>query len=147
MKRSGIDLQAVTEWANLCEAFYLAARGKRNHPEVRGFARDLDVNLAGLGRDIRSHSYQPAPMTCFRIRDPKPRIIHAPCFRDRVAHHAIMLRVGPMLERALVFDTYACRKGKGTLAAVQRCHILLVVIPGLSRLTLTLFSRPLITPS
>ncbi len=31
-----------------------------------------------------------------------------------------MAHVGPVLDRALVFDTYACRTGKGTLAAVRR---------------------------
>jgi hypothetical protein len=59
-------------------------------------------------------------MRSFRIHDPKPRLIHAPCFRDRVLHHALMAHVGPVLDRALVFDSYACRVGKGNLAAVQR---------------------------
>jgi hypothetical protein len=33
-----------------------------------------------------------------------------------------MAHVGPVLERALVDDTFACRTGKGTLAAVRRCQ-------------------------
>jgi len=61
-------------------------------------------------------------MRRFRIRDPKPRIIHAPCFRERVLHHALMAHVGPALDRALVDDTYACRLGKGVLAAVRRAQ-------------------------
>jgi hypothetical protein len=60
--------------------------------------------------------------TRFRIRDPKPRTIHAPCFRERVLHHAVMAQVGPVLDRALVFDSYACRTGKGSLAAVLRAQ-------------------------
>ncbi|MCP5197407.1 MAG: RNA-dependent DNA polymerase [Gammaproteobacteria bacterium] len=59
-------------------------------------------------------------MRSFHIRDPKPRVIHAPCFRERVLHHALMAHVGPVLDRALVDDTYACRVGKGALAAVHR---------------------------
>jgi retron-type reverse transcriptase len=47
-------------------------------------------------------------------------LIYAPCFRDRVVHHAIIAHVGPVLDRALSFDSYACRAGKGTLAAVRR---------------------------
>ena len=61
-------------------------------------------------------------MRAFRIHDPKPRLIHAPAFRERVLHHALMAHAGPVLDRALVFDTYACRVGKGTLAAVRRCQ-------------------------
>jgi hypothetical protein len=33
-----------------------------------------------------------------------------------------MAHVGPVLERALIDDTFACRVGKGTLAAVRRCQ-------------------------
>jgi RNA-directed DNA polymerase len=58
----------------------------------------------------------------FEIRDPKPRAIFAPCFRERVLHHALMNRIGPVLDRALVNDSYACRAGKGTLAAAARVH-------------------------
>ncbi|MDR3638327.1 MAG: reverse transcriptase domain-containing protein [Isosphaeraceae bacterium] len=56
----------------------------------------------------------------FEIRDPKPRAIFAPCFRERVLHHALMNRIGPVLDRALINDTYACRARKGTLAATCR---------------------------
>lgn len=48
------------------------------------------------------------------------RAIFAPCFRERVLHHALMNHVGPALDRALVDDSYACRIGKGTLAATAR---------------------------
>jgi RNA-directed DNA polymerase len=58
----------------------------------------------------------------FEIHDPKPRAIFAPCFRERVLHHALMNRIGPVLERALIDDSYACRAGKGTLAATARAH-------------------------
>ena len=80
----------------------------------------LDRELSDLQADLIAGTWAPRPMRQFRIHDPKPRLIHAPCFRDRVAHHAIMAHVGPVLDRVLVFDTYACRTGKGTLAAVQR---------------------------
>lgn len=58
----------------------------------------------------------------FEIRDPKRRVIHAPCFRERVLHHALMAHVAPVLERYLVPDTFACRPGKGSLAAVHRAQ-------------------------
>ena len=58
----------------------------------------------------------------FEIRDPKLRAIFAPCFRERVLHHALMNLIGPVLDRALVDDSFACRAGKGTLAATVRVH-------------------------
>src|SRR3954467_13201881 len=120
MKRSPVGLAEIAELHNLATAFHAAARGKRGRGDVEAFQSHLDYELASLRADLLAGTLSPGPMRRFRIRDPKPRTIHAPCFRDRVLHHAVMAHVGPVLDRALVFDTYACRTGKGTLAAVQR---------------------------
>lgn len=56
----------------------------------------------------------------FLIRDPKERVITAPCFDERVLHHAIMNLCEPVLDRWLIDDTFACRNGKGREAAVLR---------------------------
>ena len=58
-------------------------------------------------------------MRRFTIRDPKPRVIHAPCFRERVLHHALMAQMGPVMDRVLVHDVYACRIGKGAHVAAS----------------------------
>ncbi len=120
MKRSPVGLNDIAAPDNLNAAFRLAAKGKGTQHETIVFSRDLDSNLARLGAALRDGAWRPGALRAFGIRDPKPRLIHAPSFADRVAHHAIMAKVGPVLDRALVFDTYACRTGKGTLAAVQR---------------------------
>jgi len=120
VKRSPVSLQQVADWHNLTAAFQLAARGKRDRDEVRRFAARLEHEIAALRASILNGDIAVGQMHAFRIRDPKPRLIHAPCFRERVLHHALMAQLGPVLDRALVFDTYACRVGKGTLAAVQR---------------------------
>jgi retron-type reverse transcriptase len=122
MRRSTLDLETVADWRNLTAAFHAASRGKRERPEVAAFARNLDAELSALRAEIVSGEIRVGPMKSFWIRDPKLRLIHAPCFRDRVLHHALMSFAGPELERALIFDTYACRIGKGTLAAVRRCQ-------------------------
>jgi hypothetical protein len=56
----------------------------------------------------------------FTIYDPNERIICAASFRERVLHHALMNVCEPVLERAAIFDSFACRKGMGTQAAVRR---------------------------
>jgi RNA-directed DNA polymerase len=122
MKRSPIGLDAVADWHNLAAAFHRAAVGKRARPEVQRFGDNLDHELARLRREILAGTPAVWRMRRFRIRDPKPRIIHAPFFRERVLHHALMAHVGPVLDRALVEDTYACRVGKGALAAVERAR-------------------------
>ncbi|MBF0423841.1 MAG: hypothetical protein HQL73_12710 [Magnetococcales bacterium] len=122
MRRSAVGLEEVADWHNLATAFHRAARGKGMREEVRFFRAHLYDALARLREDILAGTVAVGQMRSFRIRDPKPRLIHAPCFRERVLHHAVMAHVGPVLDRALVDDTYACRTGKGTLAAVQRAR-------------------------
>lgn len=122
VRRSPLGLEPVADWHNLAAAFHRAARGKRMRPEVQHFAGDFEGALARLRQDILAGTVALGAARRFAIRDPKPRIIHAPAFRERVLHHALMAQVGPVLERALVDDTFACRVGKGTLAAVQRAQ-------------------------
>ena len=120
MKRSSVGLEAVADWHNLAAAFHRAACGKASRPEVRRFASRLNSELATLHADILDGTLDLGRMRSFSIRDPNPRLIPAPCFRERVLHHALMAHVGPVLDRTLIDDSYACREGKGTLAAVQR---------------------------
>jgi RNA-directed DNA polymerase len=86
---------------------------------VRTFVTDLETNLGRLAEAILSGQAPRGEYRCFRIHDPKPRRIHAACFPDRVLHHAIMRLAGPVLERAMPDTSFACRPGKGSLAAVR----------------------------
>lgn len=104
----------------LAAAFHRAALGKSRREEVQAFCLHLDQSLADLRRAILDGTVELGHMRRFRISDPKPRVIHAPCFRERVLHHALIARIGPVLDRTLVADSYACRLGKGSLAAVER---------------------------
>jgi retron-type reverse transcriptase len=65
-------------------------------------------------------TYEAKPLKQFTIRDPKPRIISASDFRDRVVHHALCNIIEPIFEKSFIHDSYANRKGKGTHAALKR---------------------------
>ncbi|GAB7525365.1 hypothetical protein PBS_43540 [Paraburkholderia sp. 2C] len=41
-------------------------------------------------------------------------------FRDRVVHHLLYNRIGPLFERSFIADSCACIKERGTLYAAQR---------------------------
>lgn len=56
--------------------------------------------------------------TQFTIYDPKERLITAPCFAERILHHAIMNLCEPEFDKRLIFHSYACRKGKGQFAGL-----------------------------
>lgn len=121
-ERVGVTLEEVADLDNLSLAFWRAAAGKRDRADVRSFAAGLDTELAALRAGILSEHVRVGELRSFRIRDPKPRLIHAPCFRERVLHHAVIEKIGSVLDCALVADTFACRVGKGTLAAVLRAR-------------------------
>jgi RNA-directed DNA polymerase len=120
MKRRGQLMAAIADPENLREAFLKAVRGKRGKTDCRAFQERLDENLTLLREELLAGSVRVGDYHLFQIFDPKERTICAASFRQRVLHHAVMAVCEPALERAAVFDSYACRKGKGRLAAVER---------------------------
>ena len=120
MKRRGYLFELIITRENLALAFQRAARGKRHGFAVIHFASHLDHHLALLGEQLRDGSFAFGRFRHFMIRDPKERVITAPHFDERVAHHAIMNICEPVFDRWLIDDTYACRKGRGREAAVCR---------------------------
>lgn len=105
---------------DLFEAYYDARRNKRNTHSQLKFELDMEHNLIELYDEIRERRYQPHPCTCFIIEDPVKREVFASDFRDRVVHHLYYNYVSPMFERMFIFDSYSCRKGKGTLFGIER---------------------------
>jgi retron-type reverse transcriptase len=129
VKRAGNLLERITERENLRLAFYRAMAGKRDRADVREFAAHLEGNLqrvadrltrSGKASILRSASGAFFGYTQFTIHDPKERLITAPSFADRVLHHAVLNVCEPVFERYLIDDTFACRRGKGRVAALQR---------------------------
>jgi RNA-directed DNA polymerase len=119
MKRKLIDIQDVASFDNLAKATVLAAKGKRMRPEVQGFYSDFYKSLNNLRSKILTKEAPYGEYRKFTIHDPKKRIIHAACFKDRVLHHALIQWIGSVFERAMVPTTFACRPGKGPLKAVK----------------------------
>ena len=122
MKSHGGLFDGIVGVPNLERAATVAARGKRDKPEVARFLAEADVELPRLSLELATDSYRPRPYRQFRIRDPKPRTISCADFRDRVVHHAVCDVTGPLLERRFVFESYACRVGKGAHRAAARAQ-------------------------
>ncbi len=120
MKRHGQLWERLVGFPNLLRAANRAARGKRRKPNVARFLFDLEKNLCELQDALREDTYRPGEYRTFEIYEPKRRLISAAPFRDRVVHHALCAVLEPIWERSFIFDSYACRRGKGTHAAVDR---------------------------
>ena len=105
---------------NLWRAWRQARRGKSRSAGAVAFELALEPELLALQRELAEGSYQPGAYRLFTLYERKPRLIAAAPFRDRVVHHAVMNVIEPPLDRTFIFDSYACRRGKGTHAAVDR---------------------------
>lgn len=122
MKRAGYLIERIADTDNLLYAYYRAARGKRMSTQAQRFAAALDANVARLRADILSGFVQVGNYTYFHIQDPKPRLICAAEFSERVLHHAIVNVCHPYFERQLIETTYATRPGKGIYQAIDRAE-------------------------
>ena len=120
MKRHRDLWRRMTSLPNLFYAFHKASRGKRKQPNVARFLFDLERQICRLQDELLAKTYTPGEYRTFEICEPKRRMISAAPFRDRVVHHALCNVLEPIFDRSFIVDSYACRQGKGTHAAVNR---------------------------
>jgi retron-type reverse transcriptase len=111
--------ERIIDFENLYHAFRQASTGKRYRWESLKFKADLEENLIILQNELEWDKYKPEPYRQFIIKEPKQRLISAPSFRDRVVHHALCQIIGPIFENRMIYETFACRSGKGTHAAMR----------------------------
>lgn len=105
---------------NLLAAWREFLRDKRGRKDVEQFSVHLMDNILSLHRELADKTYRHGPYTAFRINDPKPRDIHKATVRDRLLHHAIYRVLYPYFDVKFIFDSYSCRRAKGTHRAINR---------------------------
>lgn len=105
---------------NLIAAAHEALRGKRMRRPGAGFLADFEKEVCALHEELWAGTYLHGGYHYFTIHEPKERLVAAAPFRDRVVHHAIVRVIEPIFERRFIEDSYACRTGKGTHAAMRR---------------------------
>ncbi|MCQ2372716.1 MAG: reverse transcriptase/maturase family protein [Phascolarctobacterium sp.] len=115
------DYDKICDFQNLYRAHLKSRRSKQNNSEVINFEMNLAYNLAALSQELQEGLYISGEYYKFTVYDPKERIIHALHYKDRVVQHCICDEVlGPLLDKKLIYDNAACRKGKGTHFALKR---------------------------
>ena len=105
---------------NLFAAWHIFRRGKTSKQDVQEFEFNLEDQVFALHEDLKNGSYQHGTYESFYVCDPKRRHIHKPPIRDRLLHHAVCRSIGSLVEKHFIFDSWSCRKGKGTHAAIAR---------------------------
>jgi len=117
MKRYGNLFDKTFTEETLYYAYLSASKGKKKTRPYLVFSAALGAEIKALLSEIHGGAFAPSPYRQLQITTPKPRIIHAPCFRDVVVQHAIYATIYPIFSRTFIAASMACRPGKGTHAA------------------------------
>jgi retron-type reverse transcriptase len=118
-----VPFEDIVGTENLLGAWSEFLAGKRKKPDVQKFKEHLIENVRELHVDLVEHRYVHGKYYHFRITDPKPRDIHKASVRDRLLHHALYRVLYPFFDPLFIADSFSCRMGKGTHAAMKRFHI------------------------
>ncbi|MDL2005825.1 reverse transcriptase/maturase family protein [Vibrio parahaemolyticus] len=112
--------EQIIQFENLMAAAHDAQKGKRFKAPVMRYMSNVEENLINTQNHLIWGSYVPSQHRRFCVYEPKMRTISAPPFHDRVVHHAIHRVIEPIIDKRFIFDSYACRVGKGTHSAADR---------------------------
>ncbi len=104
--------EEITSFENLWWAVRRAERGKRLQAGVGNFRTNVEAEVLRLRRELLDQTYTPGAYREKMITRPKPRMISAAPFRDRVVHHALCQVVMPLFERRMISDLYSNREGR-----------------------------------
>ena len=122
MKKLRDVYRKIVSKENLYCSAYMASRSRRYRDTTADFNFRLEDEIGRLQEELMLKTYKHGEYRVFTIYDPKRRRIAAAPFRDRVVHHAVHDLIEPLVDRSFIYDSYACRKGKGTHKAVDRAQ-------------------------
>lgn len=129
MNRKGSLCEQAFSMTALYGGYHQARKAKRSSRACFLFERRLAAQVDDLHCSLMNGSYRPRPYNTFQIFEPKPRIISAPAFRDRVVQHAIYEVARPIFDRTFIDQSFACRVNKGTHAAADYVQQALRQVP------------------
>jgi len=110
----------IYSFENLDAAFHEMSKGMRYRHAVLWYRLDYEERIINLQNLLIWRMYQPKPYREFIIYEPKMRKISAPDIEDRLVHHALCRVVEPLFDNRFIYSNFACRRGKGMLAASKR---------------------------
>lgn len=130
-KKHGNLWEKFIDYDNFRLAFRKAIKGRRRNSHVRKilgrkrknetkeqFAirreKRIEKFLKHIIYRLETGQFTTSEYTLRQIRDPKPRTLYIlPLYPDRIIQHALMNILQPIWDKKLIYQSYACRKGKG----------------------------------
>lgn len=112
--------EKIYDFENLHKAYKKARKNTKLKKEVLAFSMNLEENLIHIQNELIWHTYKTSRYQKFCVYEPKKRVIMSLPFRDRVIHHALCNIIDPIWEIRFIYDSWACRPGKGTHKGIAR---------------------------
>ncbi|MDD3292780.1 MAG: reverse transcriptase/maturase family protein [Candidatus Pacebacteria bacterium] len=120
MKRHNNLFPKVVDFKNIHLSYLKTRKRKKYASKALKFSFNLERNLLEIKRELILKTYKHGKYSEFIVYDSKKRTIKAPCFKDRVVHHALCNIIEPIFDKSFVSDSYACRNNKGTHKGIKR---------------------------
>lgn len=116
-----MKLDEIFSFENLYESHKNCRKSKQHKGEVIRFEIDLSYNISSIIKSIMSRKYKLGNYRTILLYEPKERIIEAPIYKDRVVIRCLCdYCIKPKIDKKLIYDNAACRKGKGSAFAIER---------------------------
>lgn len=110
----------ICSFVNLVNSYNQARVSHKYAVSVVDYAFNLEANIFSLQARLLDYSYRPKAYKQFMVTKPKLRRVSAPAFEDRIVQHSLVAQIEPIFEKLFIYDSYACRKNKGTHFALKR---------------------------
>ena len=107
-------------YEELYEAYLECRKNKRTSRDSLDFELNENQNLYQLWIELNTKTYTISPSIGFICCHPVYREVFAAQYRDRIVHHLICRRLNKYFESHIIYDSYSCIKGKGTLFGQNR---------------------------
>jgi hypothetical protein len=127
LKTFQITHSDIVDFGNILEADKNASQGKKYRDENLKFAAHREEEVINLVNELTYYpvdgtpelesSYHVGRYRKKQIYEPKPRIIMALQYRDRVVQWAYYQKLNPLFDQQFITHSYGCREGKGTVKA------------------------------
>jgi retron-type reverse transcriptase len=121
MKRHRDLFTKIVDKENIFLAYRKARKGKGWQNTIKNFEGNLEENIAKIHESLVNKTFKTSPYKTKIIHEPKRRIIYRLPFNpDRIVQHALMNTLEPIWDKMFIYDSYACRTGKGIHAGSKR---------------------------
>nr|DAX39300.1 MAG TPA: hypothetical protein [Caudoviricetes sp.] len=120
VKKYNLKLSDISTVENVGLASHKASLGKTKYTEVQEYLQDEANNNNNLIKGFNDRTYHTGKYRTKKIYEPKERDIYILDFQHRVAQHALINKLEPILTNMFIKDTYACIKDRGIHQASLR---------------------------